>query len=89
MPRILAYSGKKCILFLPKPAARQNHYAILLVGDELVEHFPGDDGVDDTHQRHQEGGQHIQGEYELVGAVVGDEAFEHGDYSFDCAQLFG
>ena len=68
--------------------AREHDHAVLLVGDQLVEHLSGDDGVDDTHQRHQKGGQHIQSEYELVGAVVGDEAFEHGCNSFNCAQSF-
>ena len=65
-----------------KPDAREHDHAVLLIGDQLIEHLTGDDGVDDTHQRHQKGGQHIQGEYELVGAVVGDEAFQHGVDSF-------
>ena len=56
---------------------RENDLTVGAVGDELVEHFPRDDGVDDAHECDQQSGQHVQRKDQFMGTVVADKSFEH------------
>ena len=47
------------------------------VGNQVVEHPIGDHGIYHADQGNQQGGNHVQGEHELVGLVIGNEPFQH------------
>ena len=52
-------------------------HPVIPVGDQVVEHGPGDHGVDNGRQGHQERSQHIQGKELLMGLVVFQKPFQH------------
>ena len=56
--------------------AGQYDELILAVGDQVVEHGAGDDGVEDADDRHQQRRPHVQRKDELMGLVVRHKALE-------------
>ena len=50
--------------------AGDDDHPVVPVGYQVVKHGPGDHGIDDGRQRHQQGSQHIQGKELRVGLVV-------------------
>ena len=51
---------------------------VLLIGDQVIEHIPCNDGVHDADEGHAQGSQHIEDEDFSVGLIVSQKPFEHG-----------
>ena len=63
-----------------QPQQRQpgdHHHPVVPVGDQVVEHPPGHDGVDHRDHRHQQRRPHIQGKEQLVGFIVVQKTSQH------------
>ena len=57
--------------------AEQHDKTVALVGDKVVEHIAGDDGIAHGYDGHEKGCQHIKGKDFFVGLVVAQKSLQH------------